>query len=209
MLKTHNLQLPIDEISLRDLSVGDLVYLSGEIVVSAGLPTYQRLTEFVNDKKPLPLDFAGGTLFHVGSMTREDSGSYEMLYLNPTTSTRFNQYMPTLIRGLGLRLTGGKGGLDMESVHAMKETGCIYLSFLGGGCALLSQAIREVTGVYWKDLITHYRLVKVRVENLGPLTVGIDVHGNSVYEGLTQNALSKLPEILTTLKDERQAGSHE
>ncbi|PRX32881.1 fumarate hydratase subunit beta [Paraburkholderia sp. BL18I3N2] len=209
MLKTHNLHLPLDESSVRDLSVGDLVYLSGEIVVSAGLPTYQRLTEFVNDKKPLPLDFSGGTLFHVGSMTRENEDGYEMLYLNPTTSTRFNQYMPTLIRGLGLRLTGGKGGLDLESVHAMKEAGCIYLSFLGGGCALLSEAIREVTDVYWKDLITHYRLVKVRVENLGPLTVGIDVHGNSVYEGLTQNALSKLLEILTALKDERQAGSHE
>src|SRR5262245_43144636 len=32
--------------------------------------------------------------------------AYEILYVNPTTSTRFNAYMPGLIRDLKLRVTG-------------------------------------------------------------------------------------------------------
>ena len=52
--------------------------------------------------------------------------------MNPTTSTRFNPFMPRFIRHFGLRAVGGKGGLDAASAAAMREVGCVYLSFLGG-----------------------------------------------------------------------------
>ena len=64
--------------------------------------------------------------------------------MNPTTSTRFNGFMPGFIRRLGLRAVGGKGGLDRACADAMREAGCVYLSFLGGGCPLLSDAIKAV-----------------------------------------------------------------
>src|SRR5690606_27503186 len=95
----------------------------------------------------LPTDLRGAALFHLGSYSREVDGKFEVLYMNPTTSTRFNGFMPRLIRELDLRMVGGKGGLDQASVDAMRDTGCVYLSFLGGGCTLLSQAIREVVSV--------------------------------------------------------------
>ena len=60
----------------------------------------------------------------------------------------------------------------------------MYLSFLGGGCPLLSEAITDVVSVHWTDLIAHFRLVTLRVAGLGPLTVGIDAHGNSLYDTL-------------------------
>ncbi|MEB2647796.1 fumarate hydratase C-terminal domain-containing protein [Pseudomonas canadensis] len=203
MLNTHYLNLPLSDADVRQLNVGDLVYLSGEIVLSAGLPTYQRIFSHVNEGIELPLDFQGGTLFHLGSLTQETPDGYEMLYLNPTTSTRFNPYMPTLIRKLGLRATGGKGGLDHTSTLAMQETGCVYLSFLGGGCSLLSQAIQKVTAVYWEDMISHYRLVKLQVNRLGPLTVGIDTHGQSLYDSLQDQAQSRLPDILNAMSAQR------
>src|SRR5208283_2070151 len=98
------------------------------------------------------------------------------------TSTRFNPYMPKMIRHFGLRAVGGKGGLDTQTVQVMKEVGCVYLSYLGGGCAVLSESIKEVVAVEWQDLVLHYRLVKLRVEGLGPGTVGIDANGNSLYD---------------------------
>ena len=76
------------------------------------------------------------------------------------------------------------------------------MSFLGGGCTLLSQAVREVTTVQWQDLVPHYRLVKVRVEGLGPATVGIDAHGVSLYENLKENAVNRLPEIIREMGQE-------
>jgi fumarate hydratase subunit beta len=204
MMITHELTLPAHEDTVRSLRAGDLVHLTGEIVISAGLPTYRRILAELRDGIAPPLDLSGHALFHVGSQGDETDGHYRLQYMNPTTSTRFDAEMPELIRGLGIRFTGGKGGLGEESVAAMRETGCVYLSFLGGGCTLPSDSIRYVTGVYWTEMVSHYRLVRVNVENLGPLTVGIDTHGNSLYRNLRHQAQERLPAILEHLSASRQ-----
>src|SRR5581483_1717768 len=147
------LELPLSEPDVRSLHAGDSVFLDGEIVITAGLPTHERLLEYVDAGRPLPTDLSGAAMFHLGSYSRDVNGVFEVLYMNPTTSTRFNPHMPKLIRSLGLRAVGGKGGLDDASAEAMREVGCVYLSFLGGGCTLLSRAIRQVVSVDWDDLI--------------------------------------------------------
>lgn len=207
--KTHHLRLPLDASAVRALAVGDMVMLSGDITISIGLPTHQRMVQELQAGHALPLDLHGGAFFHLSSYVRDgagdNGGSPQALYMNPSTSTRYNAYMPTLIRSLGLRLVGGKGGLDMASVAAMQEAGCAYLSFLGGGCTLLSQAIQSVVSSHWNEYISQFRLVTLRVENLGPATVAIDAHGHSIYESLRQQAQSRLPEILSELNRQRQA----
>jgi fumarate hydratase subunit beta len=88
----------------------------------------------------------------------------------------------------------------------MRETGCAYLSFLGGGCQLLSAAIERVIEVGWDDLVAHYRLVKLEVRDLGPLTVAIDAHGESLYARLRDQAADRLPMLMERLAVDR-AGS--
>jgi fumarate hydratase subunit beta len=195
----RTLTLPLTPEAVRDLNAGDFVRLDGEIVLTAGLPTHERILDCVRAGTPLPIDLAGGTLFHLGSYSRDKDGRFEVLYINPTTSTRFNAHMPTLIRHFGLRAVGGKGGLDAACAAAMQEVGCVYLSFLGGGSALLSDAIKEVVAVAWDDLVAHYRLVKLRVEGLGPLVVAIDARGSSLFDTLKASAEQRLPEILQGL----------
>ena len=197
------LTLPLTDESVRALNAGDFVMLDGEVVLTAGLPTHERILDYVRNDKPLPIDITGGTLFHLGSYSRDKNGRFEVLYINPTTSTRFNALMPTLIRHFGLRAVGGKGGLDAACTAAMKEVGCVYLSFLGGGSALLSDAIKDVIDVAWDDLVAHYRLVKLRVEGLGPLVVAIDAKGNSLFDSLKESAQARLPEILQGLDEAR------
>jgi fumarate hydratase subunit beta len=203
---THHLQTPLSEAAVRKLATGDMVYLHGEVVLAAGLPTHQRIIEHLDSATALPIDLSGAVMLHFGSYSREVGNQLEVLYMNPTTSTRFNPYMPRLIQTLGLRAVGGKGGLDSQSARAMREQGCVYLSFPGGGCTLYSNAIREVVTVAWRDLIFHYRLVKLRVEGLGPGTVAIDAHGNSLYDGLQAQAASRLPQILADLAASRAGG---
>ena len=205
MSKTHRLKLPLNEADVRALTVGDFVILDGDIVLTAGLPTHERIREHIAANKPLPIDIRGGALFHLGSYSREANGKFEVLYMNPTTSTRFNPYMPEFIRHFGLRMVGGKGGLDAACTEAMKEAGCVYLTFLGGGAALHSDAIKEVLDVQWNDLVSHYRLVKLRVEGLGPLLVGIDAHGQSSFDLLSQRAEKRMPDILHDLDEARSA----
>ena len=197
------LTLPIGEAEIRKLKAGDFVMLDGDIVITAGLPTHQRIQDYVDAGKALPVDLSGGALFHLGSYSREHDGAFEVLYMNPTTSTRFNPFMPGFIRRFGLRMVGGKGGLDEACTQAMKEVGCVYLSFLGGGSALHSAAIKAVRQVAWDDLVAHYRLVKLQVVNLGPLVVGIDSHGNSSFEMLSQRARDRMPEILRDMDEAR------
>ena len=67
---------------------------------------------------------------------------------------------------------------------------------------------KEVTSVNWLDLLHQYRLMTVRVEGLGPATVAMDAHGNSIYENIRLEAQKKLPEILRELSQRRPDFSH-
>jgi fumarate hydratase subunit beta len=194
---------PLTERDARVLRAGDQVVMDGEIVATAGMPTHERLLRCLDGTERLPMALRGASLFHLGSYSREVGDSLDILYINPTTSTRFNPYMPRLIEGFGLHATGGKGGLDESSRRAMQATGCVYLSFLGGGAALHTQAIRTVLEVGWPDMLMHYRLVRLRVEGLGPVTVGIDAHGRSLYAEGQATAAERLPQILGDLAADR------
>ncbi|WP_270933186.1 fumarate hydratase C-terminal domain-containing protein [Falsiroseomonas oryzae] len=189
----------------RSLHAGEMILLDGEIVITAGLPTHQRLLACAEEGRDPPMRIAGGSLLHLGSYSRDTAeGGLEVLYMNPTTSTRFNPMMPRLIRHYGLTAVGGKGGLDASCAQAMAEVGCVYLSFLGGGAPLHSSAIREVREVACHDLVAHYRLVRLAVEGLGPVTVGIDAHGNSLFDTLQARARERMPEILARLAADRE-----
>lgn len=187
------LELPLSRADVQGLELGEMVVVSGAATMSIGLPTHQRMVDHLDAGTPLPVDLRGGAFFHLSCYNRESAdGGYEALYLNPTTSTRYNAFMPRLVEGCGLRLVGGKGGLDSASVQALQRQGCVYLSFLGGGCTLLSQAIRRVVSVHWTDYIAQFRLLTLELSELGPATVAIDAHGNSLYAQLHDQAAQRL-----------------
>jgi fumarate hydratase subunit beta len=200
MEKLRTVQLPMTQDVARDLKLGEGIYLDGQIVATAGIPTHARILDFIERGEDLPVDLNRAAFFHLGSLSQElENGDLDVLYMNPTTSTRFNPVMPTLIKSLNLSCVGGKGGLDHNSAEALQVAGGVYLSFLGGGCPLISDSIKRVVEVAWQDMISHYRLVVLEVEQIGPLTVAIDAHGNSLYDQLSEGALEKRDDILAQL----------
>lgn len=203
-IRTHRMTFPLTADQARTLRAGDQVIVDGEIVLTAGLPTHERLLGCLEGREPMPMNLAGASLFHLGSYSREADGKFEVLYLNPTTSTRFNALMPRLIEGFQWHAVGGKGGLDAQCAAVMQATGCVYLAFLGGGATLHTQALRRVLEVGWSDMLIHYRLVRLEVEGLGPVTVGIDAHGRSLYAEEERQALERLPGILRELDAARE-----
>ena len=208
MSEIHELQLPLSDEAVRRLAVGDMVSLTGQITVSIGLPTHARMAQAVHDNTALPVDLRGGAFFHLSTFVQEDTQRGPTpLYLNPSTSTRYNAYMPSIIEGLGLRMVGGKGGLDIASVQALQRAGCVYLSFLGGGASLLSRALRGVVSSHWNEYISQFRLLTLDVQSLGPATVTIDAHGNSLYEQLRESAAQKFPGILQQMSEQRRSAS--
>lgn len=206
MSEIRSVTLPMSPEVAASLQLGEMVTLDGEIAVTAGIPTHHRIIDYIDRGEPLPIDLRHAAFFHLGSYSQEsEEGGFDVLYMNPTTSTRFNTLMPKIIRSLELRCVGGKGGLDSECARALRDVGGVYLSFLGGGCPLLSDSIRRIISVSWDDLIAHYRLVRLEVSKLGPLTVAIDARGNSLYDQLAEGAALRREAILATLATERAA----
>ena len=58
--------------------------------------------------------------------------------------------------------------------------------------------IEEIEEVAWEELMPEC-LWKFRVKDFGPLTVGIDAHGNSLYREVQDRAKEKLEEIYARL----------
>ena len=199
------LDLPLSPEDAHSLRLGEMVYLRGEAIVTAGFPTHQRLAACIDNDQAPPVDFSGKAFLHLGIMSEVRDSALEALYVNPTTSTRFNAFMPSIISRLGLTVVAGKGGLDDESVAAMRETGCVYLSMVGGGAPLLTEGIAQVVETGWNDLIAQFRLTRIRLDMFGPLTVAIDADGNSLYADLAKAARAKLPEIMELLASRRKA----
>jgi fumarate hydratase subunit beta len=198
-----DIKLPASRDDVAGLQLGEMVTLSGPVVVTAGIPTHHRILDFIHRGEDVPVNMNEAAFFHLGSYSQETESGFEILYMNPTTSTRFNSLMPELIRHFNLRCIGGKGGLDAECAKALGEVGGVYLSFLGGGAPIISSAIRKIRKVAWDDLISHYRLVELEVERLGPLTVAIDARGNSLYQNIDEDAAERRADILETLARRR------
>ena len=205
-MSERRLRVPLVRDDLLSLRLGDIVFLDGAIVATAGYPTHQRIMACIETGAAPPVDLTGQTLFHMGNLSREEGGQVMPVYVNPTTSTRFNAFMPAIIRHFGLTAIAGKGGLDAACVRAMQETGCVYFSMIGGIAPLLTEGVREVLATGWDDLIMQFRLTRFRVENFGPLTVAIDAHGNSIYEQLSSSARARLGGIMAALGP-RRAGA--
>lgn len=172
--------------------------------MTAGFPTHQRMAKALKEGRDLPFPMADGAFFHMGSSCREEDGHWVTNYVNPTTSTRFDDYMPGIVRGLRLTATGGKGGMGRACVEALQEVGCVYFSMPGGASPLLSIGAVERLQTGWDDLIEQFRLSRFRLDGFGPVTVAIDAHGNSMYEELQDGAAARMPQILEELEQARQ-----
>jgi fumarate hydratase subunit beta len=197
------LRLPLSPDEASGLVLGETVILDGPVIMTAGFPTHQRIARALDIGEPLPLEMEGQAFFHMGSSCREEGGRWVPNYVNPTTSTRFDDYMPGIIRRLGLTATGGKGGMGPACAEALREVGGVYFSMPGGASPLLSQGAAERTATGYDDLIEQFRLSQFRLEGFGPVTVAIDAHGNSMFDDLRQAAVERMPDILKGLEEAR------
>lgn len=198
------LTLPLTHEQARRLRIGDLVMLDGTVTATAGFSTHERMIDALDGNGVLPFDLRDSALFHMGSSCRLDGGRWLPNYVNPTTSTRFDAFMPRIIRKLGLTSVGGKGGMGTGCIEAMKDIGCVYFSMPGGASPLLSNGVVERLETGWDDLIEQFRLSRFMLRNFGPVTVAIDAHGNSLYQTLQDQAISRLPDILAELEAGRR-----
>jgi len=186
-----DLRTPLDEKTVRGLKLGDIVYLSGNVVTGRDA-MHIRVSEHSRMGKPIPDGLEEAVLFHTGPIMAKEGDRWKAVAAGPTTSARMDSLEPEMIRKFSIRAIIGKGGMSSDVGKAMKETGCVYLAAVGGTAVSIAASIKEVSGVEWMDLGMAEAMWKLRVERMGPLTVAIDSEGNSLYENVRSRLVRDL-----------------
>ena len=141
----------------------------------------------------------GAFLLHTAPNVRKrDDGGYDPICIGTTTSARMVRFTEPLGRDYGVRAICGKGGLPDEAIEPMREHGMVYFAIVGGAAALETTQIEEIEEVYWEELMPEC-LWKFRVRDFGPLWVGIDSHGGSMFHDVNEAANKRLEKILAEL----------
>ena len=181
-----------DAAEILKLRAGDEVTVQGHII---GIRDRTQIRIFDQGVEP-PMDLAGAFLLHTAPNVRKlgPTGEYEKLCIGTTTSARMVRFTEPLGTQYGVRAICGKGGFPDEAIEPMQQLGMVYFAIVGGAAALETTQIEEIEEVAWEELMPEC-LWKFRVKDFGPLTVGIDAHGNSLYRDVQTRAQAKLEEI--------------
>jgi L(+)-tartrate dehydratase beta subunit len=192
----HTLTFPItDPQPLLELRAGDEVTVQGHII---GIRDRTQIRIFDEGIEP-PMDLSGAFLLHTAPNVRKvGDGTYEKICIGTTTSARMVRFTEPLGRRYGVRAICGKGGFPDEAIAPMHELGMVYFAIVGGAAALETTQIEEIEEVMWEDLMPEC-LWKFRVKDFGPLTVGIDARGHSLYKEVQDRANGKLKELVARL----------
>lgn len=181
---------PLEEEEIKELQVGDIVYLSGE-VYTARDKAHNRIIEYKTRGKEIPIE-KGAVLYHCGPLMRKSNEKWEIIAAGPTTSSRMEATTPQLIEMLRIQGIIGKGGMSISTREAMQKYGCVYFAITGGAAVLAATRIKAIKAVYWADLGMAEAVWQFLVEDFGPLVVGIDANGNSLYEEINEEAKRKV-----------------
>ncbi len=176
MTEPIRVQTPLSDEQTLTLKAGDQCLITG-IVYAARDAAHRRLTELLDDGKPLPVDLTGQIIYYVGPAPPKPGmpiGS-----AGPTTSGRMDRYTPQLLEA-GLKGMIGKGYRNREVRDAIAHNRAVYFAAIGGSGALLARRITKSTIVAFEDLGPE-AIYELHVEDF-PCFVINDAHGNDLYE---------------------------
>ena len=183
-LKKRRLKVPVDDAALRELEIGDIVFLDG-VIYTGREGLYQRI---LGDgiEPPVPLHDISNVNFHCSpAASVNKDGTYNVGAVTATASFRFSKWLEPWFEMSGCKLIIGKGGMSLEDYRTqLAPNGAVYLTTVGYGTgALLGRAIKRVVDAHWLEELGIAQAMWVfEVENFGPLIVESDLDGNSLFE---------------------------
>ena len=200
MATEHRFTTPITEEQVRSLRVGDTVTLDGLLF---GIRDATQIHMFDRGRKTR-FDLRGHAVIHTAPNVRKVEkndqfpSGYASVCIGTTTSDRMERFTRPLMEQYGVRLVIGKGGLRDGSAAAFKEIGGAYLAIVGGAAALETSWIEQIEDVALDDLNPE-SLWKFRIRGFGPLLVGMDSHGGSLYTEVKKTAQERRAAALKSL----------
>jgi tartrate dehydratase beta subunit/fumarate hydratase class I family protein len=117
------LTIPISDDEIRDLNVGDTVFLSGVMLTGRDAVHKWMIDTFVEkSRKPegddlevyetIKPQLEGGIIYHCGPVVAGlDTGDYKFVAAGPTTSIREEPYQGRVMKHFNIKGVIGKGGM--------------------------------------------------------------------------------------------------
>ena len=191
--------IPLKEEDTRKLRIGDVIYLTGHIYTARDMG-HLKLRELVEKGEKLPKDFQGAAIFHAGPVSlKNPDGSWRLNVIGPTTSIRMEPHAD-FVGKLGVKAIIGKGGMEKGTIEACKKYGYVYLQAAPGCAAKLAQGIKKINDVTWFELGMPEAMWDLEAVEFGPLVVGMDSTGASIYHNIKKKALEKLDKMYPAVK---------
>ncbi|MEY4982483.1 MAG: hypothetical protein RIR62_749 [Pseudomonadota bacterium] len=162
--------------SVRDWQVGETLLLSGKLYTGRDA-AHRRMVEMIARGEPLPVDLRDRAIYYVGPV--DAVGDEVIGPAGPTTATRMDRYLPTLLPATGLRVMIGKAERGPAAIVAIRAAGAVYLIAVGGAAYLVAQSIRAARVVAWPDLGME-AIHEFDVSDM-PVMVAVDASGASVH----------------------------
>lgn len=188
------LQAPITDEQVRNLKVGDVVIIQGEMHTGR-----DEIHKYLL-KHDAPVSLEGGVIYHCGPvMMQEDDGTWKVTAAGPTTSSREEPYQADIIEKFGLRAVIGKGGMGAKTLAGLEKSGAVYLNAIGGAAQFYARSVKSVSGVDFLDKFgIPEAMWHLQVEGF-PAIVTMDAHGNSLHKEVETQSLVKLEDLKETV----------
>ena len=194
------LTLPIDEKTVRELRVGDILYLTGRLFTARD-EAHRLMLEAHGKGESLPFDPSQMALFHCGPVVRKTGGGWEVIAAGPTTSIRMELFEDRFLETFRPPIVIGKGGMADGTQAALQTVGAVYTHYTGGAGALAAERIESVEAVYWlEDLGVPEAAWIFAVRDFGPLLVTMDSDGGNLYKGIEATITENMRAILARIE---------
>ncbi len=182
------LKSPVSEADIRNLKVGDIVLLRGDMYTGRDAVHAHLM------KNPAPVDLSGALLYHCGPVVLKQNGGWKMTAAGPTTSIREEPYEAEVIKRFGVRAVIGKGGMGPKTLAALKEFGAVYLNAIGGAAQYYGRCIRKVKNVHLLEYGVPEAMWHIDVVDF-PAIVTMDSHGNSLHADVEKASAAILAKL--------------
>lgn len=178
-MKEYHLKTPITEDDIKDIRIGDIVYLEGTLVTCRDV-AHRRVVE---EGLPLPVDVRDKAILHAGPIVKDlGNDQYQMISVGPTTSMRMEKFEEEFIKETGVKLIVGKGGMGPGTEAGCKKYKALHLVYPAGNAVYAAEKVERIVDAQWKDLGMPETLWVCDVQEYGPLIVSIDIRGENLFE---------------------------
>ena len=191
-----HLTAPLTNTDVTGLSLGDTVYISGEVFTCRS-----RLQKYVFDEgNVLPFSTVNrNILIHNGPIVIKENGNWKLVSFMPTSSIRFEKWGAKSVDMWNLKMIVGKTTMGAETAAMMKKKKCVHVSPRSVSPNLWIDSI-EVQDVHLYDELGRIEAAWFfKVHELGPFIVDIDTEGNNYFDVIDNDIAQRKNEALKKL----------